>query len=69
MAEVFKIGLIGCGVVGQGVARIIEAEGDEIERKTGIRLELTRVVDKDPAQPAKANVPADRRFCGAARGG
>ncbi len=58
MGEAFRIGLIGCGTVGQGVVRIIQAEADEIERKTGVRLELVRVVDKDPAQPAKVNVPA-----------
>ncbi|UCD29290.1 MAG: homoserine dehydrogenase [Planctomycetota bacterium] len=57
MAEVFKIGLIGCGTVGQGVVRIIQDDADEIEKKTGIRLELARVVDKDLSQPAKVNVP------------
>jgi homoserine dehydrogenase len=60
MAEAFKIGLIGCGTVGQGVVRLIQAEADEIERKTGVRLELARVVDKDPSQPRKAEVPEDR---------
>ena len=57
MAEIFKIGLIGCGVVGQGVVRILQDDADEIEKKTGIRLELARVVDKDLSQPAKVNVP------------
>ncbi len=57
MGEVFRIGLLGCGTVGQGVVRIVQAEAEEIERKTGVRLELGRVVDKDPAQPAKVNVP------------
>jgi len=58
MSDVFRIGLIGCGTVGQGVVRIIQAEAAEIERKTGVRLELARVVDKDPAQAAKVDVPA-----------
>lgn len=57
MTEVFKIGLIGCGTVGQGVVRILQAEAGLIEKKTGIRLELARVVDKDLSQPAKAGVP------------
>ena len=57
MAESFKIGLIGCGVVGQGVVEIIAKEADEIEAKTGIRLELVRVVDKDLDAPRKAGVP------------
>ncbi|MDM8005595.1 MAG: homoserine dehydrogenase [Phycisphaerae bacterium] len=58
MSDVFRIGLIGCGTIGQGVVRIIQAEAGEIERKTGVRLELARVVDKDPAQAAKVDVPA-----------
>jgi homoserine dehydrogenase len=57
MGEICRIGLIGCGTVGQGVVQIIQAEAEEVEGKTGIRLELARVVDKDPAQPRKANVP------------
>ena len=36
MAEAFKIGLIGCGTVGQGVVRIIQDDADEIEKKSGV---------------------------------
>ena len=60
MGEVFRVGLIGCGVVGKGVVRIIQAEAEEIERKTSIRLELTRVADKDPSQAKKVQVPEAR---------
>jgi homoserine dehydrogenase len=60
MAETFKIGLIGCGTVGQGVVRLIAAEAEEIERKTGVRLEIARVADKDLDQPRKAGVPRER---------
>ncbi|HON67361.1 MAG TPA: homoserine dehydrogenase, partial [Phycisphaerae bacterium] len=60
MGKRVNVGLIGCGVVGQGVVRLIQAEADEIERKTGLRLEIARVADKDPAQARKAEVPEDR---------
>src|SRR5687767_10535990 len=60
MAETFRIGLIGCGTVGQGVVRLLQAEAEHIERKTGVRLELARVADKDTSQAQKVNVPADR---------
>ncbi len=60
MAEAFKVGLIGCGTVGQGVVTLLRTEGEEIARKTGIQLELARVVDKDPAQARKAGVPEER---------
>jgi homoserine dehydrogenase len=57
MSDVLKTGLIGCGVVGQGVVRIIQNEADVIEKKTGVRLELAKVADKNLAQPKKVNVP------------
>lgn len=60
MGEVFKVGLIGCGTVGQGVVRILRDEAAEIERKTGVRLDLARVADRDLSQPRKVNVPDDR---------
>ena len=59
MAEVFKVGLIGCGTVGQGVVRLLQTEAEEIERKTGIRLELARVADKDLSQARRVDVPAE----------
>ncbi len=60
MSQPFKVGLIGCGTVGQGVVRILQAEAGEIEKKTGVRLELARVIDKDLSQPRKVNVTDDR---------
>ena len=60
MASVCRVGLIGCGVVGQGVVRIVQSEAGAIERKTGVRLEIAQVADKDPAQPQKASVPPER---------
>jgi len=57
MTKVLRIGLIGCGTVGQGVVRILQSDTDEIEYKTGVRLELARVVDTDQSQPAKVDVP------------
>ncbi|MHC4444777.1 MAG: homoserine dehydrogenase [Planctomycetota bacterium] len=59
MPEILKIGLIGCGVVGQAVVRILQADADRIEKKTGIRLQLTRVVDIDVSQPAKVKLPKE----------
>lgn len=56
MGEVCGIGLIGCGVVGQGVVRILQDEAGEIERKTGATLKLIKVADKDVSQPKKVNV-------------
>ena len=60
MSKLVKVGLIGCGVVGQGVVRLLAAEADEIERKTGLRIEVALVADKDVAQARKAEVSDDR---------
>lgn len=46
-----KIGLVGFGTVGTGVARILLENADNIEAKTGLRLELARVVDIDTKSP------------------
>jgi homoserine dehydrogenase len=42
-----RIGIAGFGVVGSGVAKILAADADAIAAKTGLRLELARVVDID----------------------
>ncbi len=50
-----KVGLVGFGTVGSGVAKLITEEADSIAAKTGLRLELARVVDIDTqsARPVK----------------
>jgi homoserine dehydrogenase len=50
-----KIGLVGFGTVGCGVAKLILQEADSIAAKTGLRLELACVVDIDTnsARPVK----------------
>ena len=56
MAEqIIKIGLVGFGTVGCGVAKLILEGADSIAAKTGLRLELVCVVDIDTqsARPVK----------------
>ena len=56
MAEkIIKVGLVGFGTVGTGVAKLIIEEADSIAAKTGLRLELACVVDIDTksARPVK----------------
>lgn len=42
-----RIGLLGLGTVGAGVARLLQANGENIELKTGLRLELAKVLVRD----------------------
>ena len=53
--QIIKIGLVGFGTVGSGVAKLIAEEADSIAAKTGLRLELSCVVDTDiqTARPVK----------------
>jgi len=52
-----RIGLVGFGTVGSGVAKLIVEEGDSIAAKTGIRLELGCVVDVDTERPRPVVLP------------
>jgi len=52
-----RIGLVGFGTVGTGVARLIHENGDAIAEKTGVRLELGCVVDVDTTTPRPVPLP------------
>jgi homoserine dehydrogenase len=47
MVEPLQIGLIGCGTVGGGVARLLLEEGDRLAARAGRPLVLRRVVVRD----------------------
>ena len=52
-----KIGLVGFGTVGAGVAKIILENANAIAAKTGLRLELACVVDADIKRPRPVKLP------------
>ncbi|MHC4498811.1 MAG: homoserine dehydrogenase, partial [Planctomycetota bacterium] len=52
-----KIGLVGFGTVGCGVAKLILEEADSIAAKTGLRLKLACVVDIDTKSPRPVKLP------------
>ncbi len=56
--EVMKIGMVGLGTVGTGVARVLRDQPDRIARHAGHRLELARVVVRDAAKPRSLALPA-----------
>lgn len=53
-----KVGLVGFGTVGCGVARLLLENHDSIAAKTGLRLELACVVDTDTQRPRPVKLPA-----------
>ena len=46
--------LLGCGVVGGGVVKILRDQADLLFRRTGLRFDLRHVVVRDPAKHAAA---------------
>ena len=46
-----RIGMLGCGTVGSAVARTLDEHRDDIARRAGIRLEITRVAVRDVDKP------------------
>ncbi|MEO7556900.1 MAG: homoserine dehydrogenase, partial [Acidimicrobiales bacterium] len=43
MAELVRVGVLGCGNVGAALVGLLGEQGDEIEARTGLRLRVTRV--------------------------
>jgi len=58
MAErIVKVGLVGFGTIGSGVAKLITENADLIAAKTGIRLNLACVVDTDVTSERPVRLP------------
>jgi len=58
MAEkIVKVGLVGFGTIGCGVAKLILEDADVIASKTGIRLQLSCVVDIDTQTQRPVQLP------------
>ena len=56
--KVIKIGLVGFGTVGCGVAKILLEDCDYIKARTGLKLELAKVVDVDTKRQRPVTLPA-----------
>ena len=50
MSESIGIALLGCGVVGGGVVRILEQQRDLLRQRTGLSFEIRHVVVRDLAK-------------------
>jgi homoserine dehydrogenase len=53
-----RVGLLGCGTVGQAVVRLLGEGGATIERASGHRLEVARVLVRDPSRARPGVDPA-----------
>jgi len=56
--KVLRVALLGCGVVGTQVARLLGEQADDLAERTGARLELTGIAVRRIAQPRPGVDPA-----------
>ena len=55
--KTIKIGLIGLGTVGAGVAKILLRNAELIQGRSGLRLELAHAIDLDPSRAEGLELP------------
>ncbi|MGH2707327.1 MAG: homoserine dehydrogenase [Actinomycetota bacterium] len=60
MAEVIGIGMLGCGIVGSAVARILDAHAEEITERAGVRFEVRKAAVRNLAK--ERDVPFSREL-------
>ena len=60
MGTELRVGLLGCGNVGAATVRILVEHADDIERRAGVRIELTRVAVRDAAKVRDVPIQASR---------
>ena len=54
-----RIGLLGCGTVGAELVRLLHDHREDIARRAGCRLEVSRVAVRDPARDRDVPLPPD----------
>jgi homoserine dehydrogenase len=55
-----RVGLLGCGNVGAAVARLLHEHASEIERRSHVRIGISRVAVRDRSKTRDAPIEADR---------
>lgn len=56
--RVVRVGMLGCGTVGTSVARTLHENADDITRRAGVRVAITRVAVRDLEKDRDVPVPA-----------
>ncbi len=54
-----RVGLLGCGTVGGALVELLQAQGDAIASRTGIRFEVTRIAVRDASRDRGLGLPAE----------
>ena len=48
-----NIGLLGCGTVGRGFVELVDRERERIRARSGVELEIAKILVRDPAKPRR----------------
>lgn len=57
MANVVRIGVLGCGNVGAAFVQLVERQADAIEARTGVRLQVARVAVRNISRDRDLKLP------------
>jgi homoserine dehydrogenase len=60
MTQPVRLGLLGCGVIGNGVIQLLQAHQPEIASRIGTALTIHRILIRDTTKARPAGVPSDR---------
>ena len=55
--KTIRLGFLGCGNIGSGVARLLAEQAETLERREGYRFEIRKALVRDPAKPRRADLP------------
>ena len=58
-ASPVRVGVLGCSNVGAALVQLITDQAEQIERRTGVRLELAKVAVRDLTKERSVKLPAD----------
>ncbi|MGH2590559.1 MAG: homoserine dehydrogenase [Actinomycetota bacterium] len=58
--RILKVGMLGCGNVGAAVIRLLDEHRDDIARRAGCRLEVSKVAVRDPSKPREVPLEPSR---------
>lgn len=57
MTRQIRLGVLGCGNVGAALVKLVAAQADGIEARTGVRLEVTKVAVRNLSAPREVDLP------------
>jgi len=61
MGSSIKVGIVGCGTVGTGLVEILLTNREEIKRKTGVDIEISKVAARDWSKKRSFHIPENLR--------